>query len=285
MKRVAITGASGFVGSSLSQMLKDMGYEILPISISTLHSQTKLGEIISKSEIIINLAGANILSRWSDSYKKVLYSSRIDTTKKLIKAIENSPVKPKLLISTSAVGIYDDTHTHTESSSDYAKDFLAKICTDWETEALRAKEFGTRVALFRFGIVMGDGGALSKMLFPFSLGLGGEIGSGKQPFPFIHIEDLKRAYVHIIQNENLEGIFNLVAPELINNSVFTKTLASTLHRPAFFDVPKFVIELLFGDGATVLTKGQKVIPQRLLDSGFEFQFKTAKDTLNDLVRR
>ncbi len=141
------------------------------------------------------------------------------------------------------------------------------------------------MAVFRFGIVLGDGGALSKMLTPFSLGLGGVIGSGRQPFPFVHIEDLKRAYVHIIQNENLDGIFNLVAPELITNKIFTKTLASTLHRPAFFDVPKFVIELLFGDGATILTSGQKVIPQRLLDSGFDFKFKTIKDTLGNLISR
>lgn len=283
MKTVAITGSSGFVGSNLSKMFQSQGYKVLQISQSLLKVKTELTKAIEQSNIVINLAGANILAKWSNEYKKILYSSRIETTKRVVEAIKTAKTKPELFISTSAVGIYNHTDTHTEDSRGYANDFLAKICIDWENEALKAKEFGVRTAIFRFGIILGDGGALSKMLLPFSLGLGGVIGSGRQPFPFIHIEDLKNAYLHIIKNRNLDGIFNLVAPQIITNKEFTKALSDALHRPAFLHVPEFAVKILFGEGAKVLTSGQKVIPKRLLESGFVFKFKTIQETLEDLV--
>ncbi|MBD3830650.1 MAG: TIGR01777 family protein [Arcobacter sp.] len=279
MKIVTITGASGFVGSNLVKMFESTGYKVLRISRSTLKERSELIKVMEQSDIVINLAGANILARWSDEYKKTLYSSRIETTKRVVEAMSASKTKPELFISTSAVGIYNHTDTHAEDSRDYANDFLAKICLDWESGALKAKELGIRTAIFRFGIILGDGGALSKMLIPFSLGLGGSIGDGSQAFPFIHIEDLKRVYLHIVQNENLEGIFNLVAPQIITNKQFTKALSKALHRPAFFNVPEFAVRILFGEGAKVLTSGQKVIPKRLIESGFEFRFETIEKAL------
>lgn len=283
MKIVTITGASGFVGSNLVKMFESTGYKVLRISQSTLKERSELIKVMEQSDIVINLAGANILARWSDEYKKTLYSSRIETTKRVVEAMSASKTKPELFISTSAVGIYNHTDTHAEDSEGYANDFLAKICLDWESGALKAKELGIRTAIFRFGIILGDGGALSKMLIPFSLGLGGSIGDGSQAFPFIHIEDLKRVYLHIVQNENLEGIFNLVAPQIITNKQFTKALSKALHRPAFFNVPEFAVRILFGEGAKVLTSGQKVIPKRLIESGFEFRFETIEKALSDLV--
>lgn len=284
MKTVAITGASGFIGNALSTMLGAKGFKIIALERKYIQDTNKLQEILKDVDIVINLAGANILKRWSQAYKKVLYSSRIDTTKAIIDAMKLMDKKPTLLISTSAVGIYpDDNEAYDESSSKFANSLLSHICQDWETEALKAKEQGVRTVIFRFGVVLGNGGALNKMLLPFSLGLGGMIGDGMQPFPFIHIEDLKNAYLHIINNKKLNGIFNLVAPQIITNKEFTKTFGKALNRPTFLTVPTFAIKILFGDGAVVLTNGQKVVPKRLLDSGFEFKFATIKETLDNLI--
>lgn len=283
MKTVAITGANGFVGANLVAMFESMGYRVIRIPQSILKEKNEILKIISQSDIVINLAGANILARWSKKYKKLLYSSRIETTKIIVEAIRVSKTKPELFISTSAVGIYDHTNTHDEASTHYANDFLARICNDWEREAMMAEDKGVRTAIFRFGIILGDGGALKKMLLPFSFGLGGVIGSGRQPFPFMHIEDLKNAYLHVINDKKLDGIFNLVAPQIITNKEFTKILARLLHRPAFLSVPEFAVKILFGDGAKVLTSGQKVVPKRLQASGFEFKFTTIEATLQDLV--
>jgi len=284
MKRVAITGASGFVGSYLSGMLKDMGYIVIPISISTFQSQSKLEEIVSKSDIVINLAGANILQRWSEEYKKLLYSSRIDTTKAIVDAMRKSENKPKLFISTSAVGIYSDKKINNEHNSQYGDTYLSKICIDWENEALKAEEIGIRTAIFRFGVILGDGGALKQMLTPFKFGLGGVIGDGEQPFAYIHIDDLSLMYLHIINNTHLSGVFNLVAPEIITNRQYTKALGGVLNRPTIFPIPKFILTLIFGEGAMVLTDGQKVEPKRALESGFEFRYKDIQSTLKSLIK-
>jgi uncharacterized protein len=284
MKTVAITGASGFIGNALTTMLGANGFKIISLERKYIQDTNKLQEILKDVDVVINLAGANILKRWSQAYKKILYNSRINTTRAIIDAMELMNKKPTLLISTSAVGIYPyDNQIHDESSSKFGDSLLSHICQDWEKEALRANGFGIRTAIFRFGVVLGDGGALSTMILPFSFGLGGIIGNGMQPFPFIHIEDLKNAYLHIINNEKLDGIFNLVAPQIITNKEFTKTFGKALHRPTFLTVPKFAIKILFGDGAVVLINGQKVVPRRLLDTGFKFKFKTIKETLNNLL--
>jgi uncharacterized protein (TIGR01777 family) len=191
--------------------------------------------------------------------------------------------KPELFISTSAVGIYKNTTCYDEESFEYEDDFLAKLCKDWESEALKAKEFGVRTAIFRFGIVLGDGGALGKMLTPFKLGIGGTIGFGLQNFSFIHLEDLLSAYSFMYENKNLEGVFNLTAPKASTNYEFTKSLGKSLNRPTIFPIPEFVLNLIFSEGAKVLTDGQCVRPKRLLDSGFAFKFQNIKSTLDNLV--
>ncbi len=283
MKTIAITGASGFVGTNLSEVFKQNGYEVRAIKRDELKDIEKLSSILEGAEAVINLAGANIIARWSQEYKKLLYSSRIDTTKALIEAMKKCEVKPNTLISTSAVGIYSNKKEYNEENIEYADDFLGGVCKDWEKTALEAKEFGVRVAIFRFGIVMGKGGALSKMLTPFKLGIGGTIGDGSQAFSFIHIDDLVNAYMFALQNENISGEYNLTAPVPTTNKGLTKALGATLHRPTFLPVPQFALQLIFSEGAKVLTDGQSVVPKRLLDAGFNFKYKTIEETIENLL--
>ncbi|AXX94317.1 TIGR01777 family oxidoreductase [Arcobacter ellisii] len=281
MKTIAISGASGFVGTSLTKFFSNVGYKVIPISREILNNNNKLEELLNTTDIVINLAGANIINRWSESYKKLLYSSRIDTTSKIVKAINSISNKPKILISTSAVGIYDNISTYDENGS-FSNDFLSNLCQDWEKEALKAKNETTKVAIFRFGIVLGqEGGALQKMITPFKLGLGGTIGSGKQAFSFVHIDDLLNAYKFVIENSH-EGIFNLTAPKPTTNKGLTLALGKTLKRPTILPVPEFVLKLIFSEGARVLTDGQSAIPKKLLDLGFEFKFKTIEETIENL---
>ncbi|MDD3009068.1 MAG: TIGR01777 family oxidoreductase [Arcobacter sp.] len=281
MKTIAISGASGFVGTSLTKFFSNVGYKVIPISREILNNNNKLEELLNTTDIVINLAGANIINRWSESYKKLLYSSRIDTTSKIVKAINSISNKSKILISTSAVGIYDNISTYDENGS-FSNDFLSNLCQDWEKEALKAKNETTKVAIFRFGIVLGqEGGALQKMITPFKLGLGGIIGSGKQAFSFVHIDDLLNAYKFVIENSH-EGIFNLTAPKPTTNKGLTLALGKTLKRPTILPVPEFVLKLIFSEGARVLTDGQSAIPKKLLDLGFEFKFKTIEETIENL---
>jgi len=282
MKTIAITGASGFVGTYLNNFFSNLGFSIIAISRDILNNESKLKEIIQKSDVIINLAGANIINRWTPAYKELLYTSRIDTTKKIVTVLNNLKDKPRQLISTSAVGIYDNKDTYAENGN-YANDFLSNLCQDWEKEAFKAKNENTKVSIFRFGIVLGkDGGAFSKMITPFRLGLGGIIGSGNQAFSYIHIEDLLNAYKFVIEN-NIEDTFNLTAPKPTTNLLFTRALGKALRRPTIFPVPEFVLKLIFSEGAKVLTDGQDAIPKKLIDLGFKFKYKNIEETLKSLV--
>ena len=206
---ILITGANGFVGTNLSGFFTNLGFNVLSINRDDLTNKETLEEKINQSDIIINLAGANIIKRWSSEYKKELYSSRIDTTKKIVNAINKSDSASKLLISTSAVGIYDNKKTYDEYNAEFSDDFLSVLCQDWEEEAKKAS---CRVVVFRFGIVLGkDGGALEQMLLPFKFYLGGPIGSGSQAFSFIHMKDLISAFKYAIDNDTLHDAYNLCA--------------------------------------------------------------------------
>lgn len=283
MKKIAISGAGGFVGTNLISMFEDKGFEVVRINRSLLKDKEALTSIVEGAYGVINLAGANIINRWSEEYKKLLYSSRIDTTKALIEAFHRAENKPKVFISTSAVGVYANKREYHEENIEYADDFLGSLCRDWEKEALKAESLGIRTAIFRFGIVMGEGGALKKMLLPFKLGLGGTIGKGNQAFSYIHMDDLKGAYEFVLNNEESKGVYNLTAPNPTTNYGLTKALGKSLKRPTIFPVPEFVLELIFSEGAKVLTDGQSVVPKRLMDEGYRFRFETIEDTIEDLV--
>lgn len=283
MKTLAITGSSGFVGTSLKKRFESKGFNVIGIKRDEIKDIEKLTKIIENSDYIINLAGANIINRWSESYKKLLYSSRIDTTMALIEAISKASKKPEVFISTSAVGIYKNETCYDEDNYEYADDFLARLCKDWESLAIKAQEYQVRTAIFRFGIVLGNGGALQKMITPFKLGLGGTIGDGSQSFSFIHIDDLLDAYKFIFDNKECKGVYNLTAPEPTTNYGLTKALGKALHRATVLPVPQFVLNLIFSEGAKVLTDGQCAKPKRLLESGFEFKYKNINDAINSLV--
>ncbi len=281
MRTVAIAGASGFVGQSLVEYFSKQNYKTVQIKREILNNPSKLDELIGSCEIVINLSGANIINRWSEEYKKLLYTSRINTTKSLVESINRVQVKPKMLISTSAVGIYDNKATYDENGN-YSNDFLSNLCQEWEKEANKVNNSFTKVTIFRFGIVLGkNGGAISKMMLPFKLGLGGIIGSGKQYFSYVHIEDLVRAYHFAIEKE-LEGVYNLTAPIPTTNYEFTKTFGKILNRPTIFPVPEFVLKLIFSEGAKVLSDGQSAVPKNLLNSGFEFKYKNIEECLKQI---
>lgn len=270
--KVAITGASGFVGSHLTKTFTDF------VSI---HRNDSEDEILSKLEgvdVVFNLAGAPILKRWSEAYKKVLISSRVETTKTLVNAVNKSEVKH--FISTSAIGAYPDNARFDETYGRYGDDFLASLTKSWETQALRCTK---PTAIIRFGVILGaKGGALGQMLPPFRLGAGGIIGDGKMMTSWIDIDDLVRMYAHIIENK-LSGTFNATAPKPVSNYVFTKTLGKVLRRPTFFPLPEFVLKLLFGEGSTVLTGSKEVYPKAILESGFEFHYPDIESSLTHIL--
>ncbi|MDD2651501.1 MAG: TIGR01777 family oxidoreductase [Sulfurimonas sp.] len=283
--KIAICGKSGLVGSKLEKLFASQHNEVIGIKIREDTSAFDVAKQIEKCDILINLSGTTILAPWSDSYKKKLYGSRIDTTKKLVDAVMICKEKPKLFLSASAVGIYDSVHAHSESSENVANDFLSKLCMDWEAEARKAEEFGVRTVTMRFGVILAkEGGAMDKILPPFKMGVGGELGSGKQMVSWIHIEDLLRAVLFIIKTPDISGAVNFTAPYPLSNSEQTKILGKVLHRPAFLRVPAFAIKLIFGEGATVVLDSKEVYPSKLAEHGFVFEYEKFEDALKEIVR-
>lgn len=282
--RIAISGANGFIGRNLKVVLQKRGWEVIPLERNDFdHGTDHLVRIISGTDVVINLAGAPIVHRWTEIYKQELRNSRINTTRRLVDAMAVTAQPPKLFISTSAIGIYSGEGTHTEIDYNPAGDFMGKLCQDWETEAKAAATF-TRTVIFRLGIVLArDGGALPKMMLPFKLGLGGKIGSGRQGFSWIHIQDLIAAYLFVIENSHLNGVFNLTSPGPCDNITLTKTIARILHCPAFFEVPVFVLKLIYGEGAAAVTEGQIALPERLLSAGFQYKFPELEGALRDIL--
>lgn len=281
--KAAITGATGFIGSRLIKRLEVLNYSITAIGRKELSlPETSFNELIEGHDLVINLAGAPIIARHTPAYKKEIYSSRIDTTRKLVNAIKIANQPPAQFISQSAIGIYSGKMVNTETSFEYGNDFMAQVCNDWEQVAKEAEPY-TRLAIIRTSIVLdAKGGALPTMMLPFKFGVGGKIGTGNQMFSWIHIDDYLDALIFIIEGKKT-GIYNLASPGYLRNSEFTRALADKLHRPALFTVPEFALKLIYGDGAKALTSGQAVYPQKLIDEGFQFKFPTIEQTLSGLV--
>jgi uncharacterized protein len=284
--KIAISGASGLIGSNLSAFYRAKNIQILQLGRHDFQlSSAELAQKLAGVDAIVHLAGAPVIRRWTSKHKKQIHDSRILTTRKLVEAMQLMPVKPGVFVSASAVGIYNEECVQDEYSNQFATDFLGKVCLDWEAEAENAASL-TRLAIVRLGIVLAhDGGALKTMLTPFKLGIGGVIASGRQPFAWIHLQDVIRAIDFIIHQKEAKGVFNLVAPELVNNRSFTKSLAATLKRPAMFPVPAFALKLLYGEAASTLTGGQKVVPMRLEKAGFKFSFPKLEAALINLLSK
>ena len=270
--KVAISGVSGFVGTHLSKTFTNF------VSIARNDTKEQILQKLQDVDIVINLAGAPIIKRWSESYKKVLISSRVETTKKLVSAINESDVK--YFISTSAIGAYPDDEVHDESFDGYAEDFLGSLTKEWEQCARKCNK---PTAIVRFGIVLGsDGGALVQMLPSFKLGIAGTIGNGKMVMSWIDIDDLVLIYQFLIEKK-LTGVFNAVAPNPVTNHEFTKTLGKVLHRPTILPLPEFVLKIIYGEAASVLTGSKEIYPKNLTQNGFKFKYPTIQESLEHLI--
>ena len=282
---VSISGAGGFIGTALTRAFHAQGWTVKSINRESLNmpeDEFRKAKI-EGSDVVINLAGASISERWTDSHKTEILGSRIRATGKIVTSILACSEPPRLLISASGIDIYDNQNTHDESSTSFAGSFLGDVCREWEKEALKASAV-TRVVIPRMGLVMGnDGGALSKMQLPFSLGLGAKIGNGKQWISFIHIKDLVKAYLFIIENESLNGPVNLVSPFPVNNRDFSSALGKVLKQPVFLTMPGKLLRLIYGEGAILLLEGHKVLPGKLTSMGFHFDHPTINNALINLL--
>lgn len=282
--RIAISGAGGFVGTHLRKAFEEKGWQVTALKRELYSEPERLRNTLEGHLAVINLAGANIFSRWTKEHKKKMYSSRVDTTKALVEASAACNNKPGVFISASAVGIYAPGGPHTEANYVLNQGFIGDLATDWESAAMRAADAGIRTVIFRLGVVLGrDGGAFRMMLPAFKMGLGGCIGDGSQPFPWVCIKDLKRAVERALEDTSMRGIYNLTAPALDTNRTLTKHLAKALGRPAFMRIPQIALRLRFGEGAEIMTEGQSVVPERLLSEGFSFTFNKLDDAIRDCL--
>ena len=278
---IALSGSSGFIGQAFIKKIRKKGWTIKEINRDSfsMSDEKFLEEKIEGTDVVINLAGAPVTRKWTPEYKQEILDSRVNTTRKISSAINMAQQKPSVFISTSAVGIYDSAHSHTESSSLYAGSFLARTCSEWEHEAMSA-DSSARVVIFRIGVVLGpDGGALEKMYKPFSIGLGGKIGTGEQPVSFIHLDDLIDALIFTIETPSIRGIVNAVSPYPSFNSEFSEILGKVLGQPVWLTIPAFAMKMIYGEGAQVLLEGQKVLPEKLLQAGFRFKYPTIQNAL------
>jgi len=283
---IAMSGATGFIGSHLARAFREKGWTVIPLGRDDFEGDdAPLVVKIDGADLVVNLAGASIAVKWTEEYKKIIYRSRIGTTRKIVEVMKKTGKRPGLFICASAVGIYDTKGTYDEGDEHYAGDFLGRLAIDWEEAALRARDVGIRTVIFRFGVVLGrGGGALGKMLIPFRLGLGGVVGDGTQPLSWVHMDDLVSAFLAAIENKGFAGIYNLTAPNPTTNRGLTETLGHALHMPAVLKIPAFVVRLQFGEAAKILLEGQRVLPKRLLESGFSFRFTEIEKAVGDLVR-
>jgi len=298
---IVITGATGFVGRRLVERLRGRGHALsawvrTPASaarvlgpdvalIDASGGAPAMQAAVAGADAIVNLAGEPVIGRrWSDAQKQALRASRVGVTDLIVDAIAAAP-RPRVLVSTSAVGYYGDTGAHeVDEQSPPGSDFLAELSVAWEEAALRAERQQTRVCLVRIGLVLGrDGGVLERLLTPFRLGLGGPIGSGAQYFPWVHIVDLIGIEIAALENDELRGPLLAVAPGIVTNREFSAAMGHVLHRPAVLRVPAFALRLALGESAAALLAGQRAVPRRTQALGYRFQFPELGPALQDLL--
>jgi hypothetical protein len=240
---------------------------------------------LAGQDVIINLAGANIAAqKWSAWYKEEILNSRVHGTRLLCQVLAKFKLPPKVLLSASAVGFYGihPSSDCMDESGPAGSDFLSGVCDQWEQATQPAVEAGIRVVHMRFGVVLsGQGGALSKMLKPFQYGLGGKIGPGDQMMSWIALDEIPHVMKHLIESESISGAVNVVSPQPVTNAQFTRTLGKVLRRPTILPLPSFAVKLLFGEmGETLLLGGQKVIPAKLIESGYHFKYSALEEALS-----
>jgi uncharacterized protein (TIGR01777 family) len=267
--RVTVLGASGFVGRALVAALTERGDDVRSIS---LRDPVRAAATADGSDVVVNLAGSPVAARWTNGRKREIERSRVDLPRAFLTALERAERRPRAYVSASAIGYYgmSRTATFTETSPP-GDDFLARVCVAWEAEAARASAIGMRVAIVRTGVVLGrDGGALAKLLPLFRAGLGGPVAGGRQWTSWIHLAD--HVGILLLAIDGYSGALNATAPAPVINRDFTRALAAAAHRPAFLAVPAFALQLAFGAGASILTEGQRVLPEAALAAGYTFRY-------------
>lgn len=304
--KVAITGASGFVGTRLVERLHTEGNQVLVLTRNLAATQnifpassfpnveiiaytpTQSGswqQAIALCDGVVNLAGEPIAEeRWTPERKQEILNSRKLGTQKIVEAIAIANPKPKVLVNASAIGYYGTSETATfDETSNPGDDFLAQVCLAWEAEAQKVTQLGVRLVILRLGIVLGKGGAIAKMITPFKLFAGGPIGSGRQWFSWIHRDDLVNLIIQALTRSDIEGVLNATAPNPVRMTELAETMGQVMNRPSWLPVPSFALEALLGDGAMVVLEGQQVLPKRTLASGFNYQYPTVKQALGEIL--
>lgn len=305
--KVALTGATGFVGSRLVEKLKTQGHQILILTRNQAKAQrlfpasafpnleivsytpTESGawqQAISGCDAVVNLAGEPIAEkRWTLQQKQNILNSRKLGTQKIVEAITQAAQKPQVLVNASAIGYYGTSESAVfDENSSLGSDFLAEVCQAWEQEAQPVKAAGVRLVIIRIGIVLGNGGgALAKMLTPFKMFAGGPLGSGNQWFSWIHRDDLVNLILTSLQSGDLEGVVNGTAPNPVLMAQLCQTLGKVMNRPSWLPVPDFALELLLGDGAQVVLEGQKVLPKKTESLGFDYQYPDLESALREII--
>ncbi len=294
--RIAITGATGTIGSKLTDFLLAQGHQVAVITRRTSYNQPKTSVIVwdpsqkyietgqlEGFDVIIHLAGTNVGEYWSMDHKKSILESRVQSTGLLCESLSKLVSKPKLLISASAIGFYGN-HPPQEvldENSPCGEGFLADVCRQWEGATATALQAGIRVVRMRLGVVFSKtGGALARMWLPFQLGLGGVLGNGRQMMSWVSVDEIPYIIDHLIKNDQIMGAVNVVSPQPVNNAQFTKILGQLMHRPVLLPIPNFVVRLLFGEmGQSLLLEGAYVVPRRLQESGYQFRFADLKSAL------
>lgn len=295
---IFLTGATGFIGTYLRMLLLQKGYLLTivtrnPEKYESESAQNQrfiswnddLTAEMENTDAVINMSGASIFGRrWTDKMKQNIYSSRIKSTSRIVEAISAAKSRPSVMISASAAGYYGSRGDMILEESDEAgDDFLARVCVGWEAAARKVTATGVRLAIPRFGIVLErDGGALQQMIPAFKFFVGGAVGSGEQYFPWIHMQDLCRGINFAIENKELEGAFNLNAPNPVTMKQFAEALGDHLNRPSMFKVPDVALKLILGEAAQPITNSLRLRPKKIQQQGFEFRFPHLDGALSDI---
>ena len=302
MKKIVITGATGSIGQRLVQELIKREYEVTVFTRDIKKSSDKIAREVNVVkwdyermndwmnelngvDAVVHLAGANLSGRrWNKDYKKLAYDSRIISTRNLVEAIKTVEQKPKVFITSSAVGIYGNRYDEIlDETSILGNDFLANLCKDWENEAAKIEEIGVRSVSIRTGLVLAkDEGLLKQLYLPFKLFVGGPLAGGKQWFPWIHIDDIVGIYLQAIDNHNLSGAVNGASPSIVRMKEFAKIFGKVLRRPSLFPIPKLAIKIVAGEVAEYAVMSQRTSAEKIVESGYKFKFEKLEEALRDI---
>lgn len=280
--KAAVAGGTGFIGKALAAALRTRADEVVLLR----RDREAWAGLVDGCDAVVNLAGENVAAgRWTDARKAALRESRLETTRAIVQIIRGAKSPPRVLVNASAVGYYGDGRDR-ELSEDAppGRDFLAELCRAWEAEALKARALGARVALTRFGVVLGPGGgALPRMALPFSLFVGGPLGSGRQWLPWVHRDDAVGAVLFALDTPSFSGPANVVAPQAARNADFSRALGRALHRPSWLPAPAFALRLALGELGEMLLGGQRAVPRALQAAGYAFKHPELDEALRSAL--